>query len=601
EEEVRAIAEVYAADSELIKALTASNRNELGEICDIAYKTFASELGMSVFEIGDNNGIVVYRAHNPEKFGDDKSTNPSIAKALLGETLVGTETGSSGIAIRAFAPVLNSGKVIGTMQIGVSDSFINTFAMISDDQLDLFDSEKRLYSTVDDTELLINGARDESDLKKALKGENFIVEDTKHIIEYIPITSPGGDEVIGVFRLDFDKAEINQGVLKTLIITVGLILFIIVLILLLLQNIKKTITDPINEFTGIIEAMGDNDFSRKDLANVKSLKSKDETGKLARAISKLTESMHQMISLLKESSQSVEVNADGVKIASDRNLESISQINEGFEQFARGIQEQAEDVSESVHHMSKLADYINKSITISKNIYEGTGAIQKNYQASEKEVGMMTESFIVSLNNTKSLGVTVNALLESSHKIEDILGVIQSIAEQTNLLALNASIEAARAGEHGRGFAVVADEIRKLAEQTSASTTTISDITHGIVKEIDTMKRGMDNSTVALELADEKLKTVNMALDAIAVEVDHTFVMVNNLQDNMNQIQESKDVTIEALESVSAVIEESASTSEEISSSLENQEEMIRKIQEQVKVLNDVANALAESTESFKI
>ena len=56
---------------------------------------------------------------------------------------------------------------------------------------------------------------------------------------------------------------------------------------------------------------------------------------------------------------------------------------------------------------------------------------------------------------------------ESSQRIANIIGSINSIAEKTNLLALNAAIEAARAGDSGRGFAVVADEVRTLAQQSA--------------------------------------------------------------------------------------------------------------------------------------
>ena len=62
---------------------------------------------------------------------------------------------------------------------------------------------------------------------------------------------------------------------------------------------------------------------------------------------------------------------------------------------------------------------------------------------------------------------TMQDINDSSHKIADIIGVIDGIAFQTNILALNAAVEAARAGEQGRGFAVVASEVRSLAGRSA--------------------------------------------------------------------------------------------------------------------------------------
>jgi aerotaxis receptor len=100
---------------------------------------------------------------------------------------------------------------------------------------------------------------------------------------------------------------------------------------------------------------------------------------------------------------------------------------------------------------------------------------------------------------------TMDGISASSHRILDIIGIIDGIAFQTNILALNAAVEAARAGEQGRGFAVVASEVRALAQRSASAAKEIKTL---IDQSIDRVDAGTQLTTSAGTIMAEVIASV---------------------------------------------------------------------------------------------
>jgi methyl-accepting chemotaxis protein len=103
---------------------------------------------------------------------------------------------------------------------------------------------------------------------------------------------------------------------------------------------------------------------------------------------------------------------------------------------------------------------------------------------------------------------TMASIKESSRRIVDIIGVIDSIAFQTNILALNAAVEAARAGEQGRGFAVVASEVRNLAQRSAGAAREIKILIGDSVDKVDGGGKLVDEAGQTMQLIVTSVKQV---------------------------------------------------------------------------------------------
>jgi len=160
-----------------------------------------------------------------------------------------------------------------------------------------------------------------------------------------------------------------------------------------------------------------------------------------------------------------------VRAGTDRIATASSKIASGNAELSSRTDSQASSLEETASSMEELTS------TVKQNADNARHANQLVLSASDfatkggQVVGAVIE--------------TMSSIKDSSRKIADIIGVIDSIAFQTNILALNAAVEAARAGEQGRGFAVVAAEVRNLAQRSAGAAKEIKSLIGVSVEKVD--------------------------------------------------------------------------------------------------------------------
>jgi methyl-accepting chemotaxis protein len=230
------------------------------------------------------------------------------------------------------------------------------------------------------------------------------------------------------------------------------------------------------------------------------------------------------------------------------------EISSGNTNLSQRTEEQAASLEETSAAMEQITTTVQ---------HNASNAIQANTLARGARESAENGGDVVS----KAIAA-MQAINDSSNKINDIISVIDEIAFQTNLLALNAAVEAARAGDQGRGFAVVADEVRNLAGRSATAAKEIKELIKDSNEKVREGSRLVNKSGVTLGEIVTAVKKVNDIVAEISTASEEQATGLDEINRAVGEMDEMTQQN-------AALVEQAAAASEALGHQAETLESLI--------------------------
>lgn len=392
------------------------------------------------------------------------------------------------------------------------------------------------------------------------------------------------------------QENIAQGE-KTLQIVLIVTVVIIVTSGVVAIVVSRLISRPITKVMDRMKLIAGGDLANEPLE----ITARDETGQLTIATNEMNKNMQELLNQIQIVSETVSSQSEELTQSSNEVMTGTEQVASTMEEIAAGAESQANNAGDLSEKMGIFTVKIQETSKESTTMHGSSNAV---LELTNKGAEMMHSSVeqMTKINKIVNQAIgKVEGLDTHTQQISELVEVIQDIADQTNLLALNAAIEAARAGEHGKGFAVVADEVRKLAEQSSNSVTSITDIVDRIQSESGIVVGSLKDSYQDVIQGTEQITATGATFERIQSAIKLSVEMIEQITKNLAEIAVSNEEMNVSVQEIAAISEESAAGVEETSASTQQTSSAMQQVAASSDDLSKLAEELNDLVRQFKI
>jgi aerotaxis receptor len=270
-----------------------------------------------------------------------------------------------------------------------------------------------------------------------------------------------------------------------------------------------------------------NQIAACDLGSQMTSTRSDEIGSMIRALTQMTMNMRATVSDVRDSAYLIQ--------------KMTAEIAAGTIDLSSHTEAQASSLEQTAASMEEMTSTVQQNASAAREASEVASAATTAAETGGKVVGEVIS--------------TMDGITQSSKKIADIIGVIDSIAFQTNILALNAAVEAARAGEQGRGFAVVAAEVRSLAQRSAQAANEVRSLIKESVGKVE-------NGSRLVNVAGKSMEDILAQIKRVTELVTHIANASLEQSSGIGQINQSVTHLDQMTQQNAALVEESTAAAE---------------------------------------
>ncbi|WP_334072378.1 MULTISPECIES: methyl-accepting chemotaxis protein [Paenibacillus] len=430
-------------------------------------------------------------------------------------------------------------------------------------------------------------------------GQNYygkaVVVGKTYQAAYEPIKSADG-KTIGIFYVGASQhliEEIQQDFIFAFIIVVGIAIAVACAVIIwYIRRMQKRLA----AMASAMERAGEGDFS----ASIQDM-SGDEIGHLGGGFNRMGASLKALIRQGLEASEKVAASADQLKHVAERTNSESLRIAASMGQVAEGAESQRHSTAENARAMEEIAQGVQNIAMHTVEVAESANRSREQANTGAGYVSRTMRQMDSIANSVRNTDEVIQLLDEKSREIAGMLELIRGISTQTNLLALNASIEAARAGEEGRGFAVVASEVRKLAEQSEASSLRVAGVLQEITQDVGRSKGAMAEVMKEVQAGLELSRQTGRSIDGIVESNARIAEQVEQLAATAEEMSAGIEEVSASVAVISDIAKVTSENSSEVSDSARAQLAAVERLQESVVLLSRVSDELQGTLGRFKV